>query len=158
MPVKPKKSKRFRYNLETVLKVRAIREKQEQERYNEALRKVEVEKQKEQALKDEEVRNYDKLREIMSGHMQKINEIMSRKFHLERLKEKIDEQIKTRESAEEKAEEQKLKLVEAMRAKKIMVKDREKKRMAWKKLMDKEDSKFLDDIAGIGYDRKRRNP
>ena len=44
---KPKKSKRFHYSLETLLKVRSIREKQEQDKFNEACRVLEEEMKKE---------------------------------------------------------------------------------------------------------------
>lgn len=156
MASKPRKSKRFRYNLETVLKVRTIREKQEQELYNKALQKVAEEKAKEEVLREDERREYLELREMMSGSIQNLQGIMSRKVHIDRLKERIIEQEKIRIEAEAAAKKQQEKLVEAMRQKKIMLKDKDKKRMAWKKFMEKEDIKFLDDIATIGYENKRR--
>ena len=35
-------------------------------------------------------------------------------------------------------------------------KDKEKTKEAWKKIMDKEDGKFLDEMAVLGFDRKKR--
>ena len=43
---KPKKSKRFIYNLKTVLKVREIKERQEKDKFHEAEKKVQEEKDK----------------------------------------------------------------------------------------------------------------
>jgi flagellar biosynthesis chaperone FliJ len=156
MPEKPKKSKRFRYNLETVLKVRAIRERQEQEKYHLALEKVKEEKDKEAALIHQEAEEYRELREILTGELGRLQTILSRKARLEKLKEDIVAQTKKREEAEEAAEVQRLALIEAVKQKKIMLKDKEKKRTAWKKFMDKEDAKFLDDIATIGFEHKTR--
>ena len=57
--------------------------------------------------------------------------------------------------AEEHKEEQKEKLVEATKAKKIIDKDREKTREKWKKMMDKLDSQFLDELGTIKFARKK---
>ncbi len=157
MATAPKKSKRYRYNLESVLKVRAIREKQEQDLYAKALQTVEDEKQKVKKLQQQERENYDILLELMTGRVQDVNGIMMRKFHLERLKEQIVEQEQVVIEAEKAAEEQRQKLVVAMRDKKLMEKDKEKKKLAWRKFMDKEDGKFLDDIATIGYQHRKRD-
>lgn len=153
---KPRKSKRYVYNLQSVLKVRTIREKQEQDKFTTAIRKVEEEKQKEQELFDQQAAAYLKLRELMSGVMTNLNEITLRKHHLEILKQKIIEQQEAVKVAEEKKEEQRLVLVKSTMEKKIIEKDKDKKKIAWKKLMDKEDNKFLDDISSIGFEMKRR--
>lgn len=153
---KIKKSKRFTYNLQTVLKVRIIQEKQEQDKYNETIRQLEEEIKKEQALIDQERLQYLELRELMMGDVANVQMITARKYFLEKLKDDIAAQTQKRIEAEEKKEAQRLKLIEAVKARKIMEKDREKKKIAWKKLMDKEDNKFLDDIATIGFDRKAR--
>ena len=47
MARKPTKSKRFKYNLQTLLNVREIRETQAKDEYNEAERRLEEEKEKE---------------------------------------------------------------------------------------------------------------
>jgi len=156
MAEKPKKTKRFKYNLETVLKVRVIRETQEQEKYNIALQELEEEKKKEEALIKAEKEAYEELRKKISEGIPDVQDILVRKIHLERLVEKIKEQTEKRKEAEKKVEEQRIKLIEAMRDKKIIEKDKEKKGKVWKKFMDKEDSKFLDDIATIGYQFRKR--
>ena len=88
--------------------------------------------------------------------MTNLNEITLRKHHLDVLKEKIIEQKEAVKQAEEKKEEQRLALIKATMDKKIIEKDKEKKKLAWKKLMEKEDNKFLDDISSIGFEMKRR--
>ena len=40
--------------------------------------------------------------------------------------------------------------------KQVIESDKDKTRWAWKKLMDKESDKFLDDIASVGFEKKRR--
>ena len=153
---KPRKSKRYEYNLKSVLKVRLIHEKQEQDKFTEAVRRVEKEQKKEKELIDLQQASYLKLRELMSGVMTNLNEITLRKHHLDVLKEKIIEQKEAVKQAEEKKEEQRLALIKATMDKKIIEKDKEKKKLAWKKLMEKEDNKFLDDISSIGFEMKRR--
>lgn len=153
---KPRKSKRYEYNLHSVLKVRLIHEKQEQDKFTAAVRQLEEEEKKEKELIDLQQAAYLKLRELMSGVMTNLNEITLRKHHLDILKEKIIEQKEVVRQAEEKKEQQRLALVKATMDKKIIEKDKEKKKLAWKKLMDKEDNKFLDDISSIGFEMKRR--
>lgn len=143
----PKKGSRFLYNLEAVLKVRNIREIQEQEKFNEANRKLLEEKRKEKEIKDFQAQKYFELRQIMSEISTNVNQIMAHKVHLEIVAEKVIQQVKKREEAEEKKEEQRQKLIKAVKDKRIIETDKDKKRVAWRKLMDKEDSKFLDDIA-----------
>ena len=157
MPKKPTKSKRFKYNLNAVLKIRKIRENQEQEKFAEAKKKAEEEKRKEEELKYRQNAEYDELRHRMStGQVGDVGDIMRRKAHLETLKVKVDDQIKVREEAEEKREEQREVLVSAVKDRKIMERDKEKKRVVWKKFMDKEEAKFLDDIATVGYVLRKR--
>ena len=56
-----------------------------------------------------------------------------RKAHLEQLKEDIIEQVEVREKAEEEKDVQREALVQAMKDKKILEEDKEKKRDMWKK-------------------------
>jgi hypothetical protein len=112
---KAKKSKRFQYPLETLLKVREIREKQEQEKFQKAEEKVAEELRKEEEIKNIQAQAYLELQEMMIGdNIPDMNIIQLRKHQLENLKEK------------------------------------------WRKIMDKEDAKFMDDIAGINYAKKLR--
>jgi hypothetical protein len=155
----PKKSKRFNYSLQTVLKVREIREKQEQEKFKEAEKVLQEEIKKEKEIKDFQNAKYNELTNIMSGkdgHTDLQNVIM-RKSHLEVVKEQVLQQEKVKEEAEEKKEDQRKNVVKAVKDTKIIEKDKENKRKVWKKIMDKEEGKFLDDISAVAYEKKRRD-
>jgi len=155
---KPKKSKRFQYSLETLLKVRGIREKQQQDKFDEADKTLKKEVQKEDEIKETQQRQYDDLRSnLEAGKLIKdLQTIMMREAHLEVLKERVEEQVKVRKDAEEKKEEERKDLVKAVKEKKVIEINKEKKRWEWKKFMDKEEGKFLDDISTVSYVRKRR--
>jgi len=154
---KPRKGKRFRYKLQTLLKVRGIREKQEKEKLREKEKIVKEEKKKEAALKETQRKEYLELTQMMTkGELPDMNKINMRKHHLEKLKEEVDNQVKKRQEAEEARDSQREVLTQATKEKRVIEKDREKTREAWRKLMDREESKFLDDIASVGFDRKKR--
>ncbi|MDR1113878.1 MAG: hypothetical protein LBL50_02170, partial [Candidatus Margulisbacteria bacterium] len=59
---------------------------------------------------------------------------------------------KTKE-ADQRKEEQRERLVKSMKDRKILEKDREHKKQAWKRLMDREATKFLDEISTAKYFR-----
>jgi len=153
---KPKKTKRFRYPLETLLKVRDIRETQEKEKFQKKELKYKEEIKVEKELKDKKEEEVNELAEKMTGDLPDMQAIQLRNAHIDALKDKITDQIKVREEAEKERDDQRVVLVEAQRDKKIMEKDREKTRDGWKKMMDKEEGKFLDDIGTIGFERKKR--
>lgn len=154
---KAKKSKRFQYPLETLLKVREIREKQEQEKFQKAEEKVAKELKKEEEIKNIQAQAYLELQEMMIGNnIPDMNIIQLRKHQLENLKEKVAEQVQARESAEKERDEQRENLNKAIKERKIIEKDKEKTKEKWRKIMDKEDAKFMDDIAGINYSKRLR--
>ncbi|NBV41853.1 hypothetical protein EBR96_03690 [bacterium] len=155
---KATKGKRFRYSLETLLKVRLIREKQAQEAFQKAEQAHLDEIRKEQEIKAFQEQKYEELRDIMSGKTPTtdVQQVMMRKAHLENVKEQVAEQEARTKQAEEKKEEQRLKLIGTIRDRKIIEKDKQKTRDSWRKIMTKEDNKFLDDIAVIGFENKSR--
>ncbi len=153
---KARKSKKFKYQLYNVLKVRKIRERQEQDRFNTAKKKVIKEKQKEDELKLDQTLHYEELLSMMGDELPDMNVIQMRKLHLERLKQKVDEQVEVRKTAESERDLQRDVLTEAVKKKKVIEKDEEKTKKSWKKLMDKENGKFLDEIAVIGFDKKKK--
>lgn len=151
---KAKKSKQFEYNLKTVLKYREIKKTQAQDQFNKAQEKFLQEKQKEEALKEEQKNRYSDLAAEMAGGKEvDLQQIFMRKTHLEVLKEQVIRQTQVKEDAEEFKEEKREELVSANKDQKILEKDKEKKQIAWKQLMQKEENKFLDDISSIGYVR-----
>ncbi len=154
----PKKSKRFKYNLEAVLKVRDIREKQEQEKFMTAEKQYLEEQKKEEEIKEFQSQKYKELRTIIEpgAKISNFQEVLMRNTHLGIVKTQVEEQEKVKLEAERIKEEKRELLLKAVRDKKIIEKDKENKRDGWKKVMDKEAGKFLDDIATIGFSRKKR--
>ena len=154
----PKKSKRFQYNLQSALAFRELRETQEQDKFNKAELKYKEEVSKEERLKDQEKTEHGGLvGQLSEGKTIDFQQVLMRKAHLEQLKEDIIEQVEVREKAEEEKDVQREALVQAMKDKKILEEDKEKKRDMWKKLMKKEEMKFLDEIASIGFANRTRN-
>lgn len=156
MAKEPKKGK-FKYNLASVLKVRLIHEKQEKEKFAETQRKLDEEKKKEEELKNQHVTAQKKLREhFEEGNKIDFSQVFLRQNQIENLKEKVEVQKKVTQKAEIVNEEQREKLVESIKEKKIIEKDKEHKFDAWKDLMNKEEMKFLDEIAGIRFNLDRK--
>ncbi|MFC1754201.1 flagellar export protein FliJ [Thermoproteota archaeon] len=155
---KPRKSRRFQYNLETVLKYRDIREKQERDKFNEALRKLEEEKRKEHEIKEYQNSKYNELTDIMSAKQKftDIQAVMNRKVHLEVVKEQVIEQVERRKDADKKKEEQRDHLITAVKEKKVIEKNKERKRDEWRRFMNKEETKFLDDISTSSFSRQQK--
>lgn len=154
---KPKKARRFVYQLESLLKVRGIRKKQEQDKFKKAEQKVKEELQKEEALIAQEQAVYaDLVEKMMSDRFPGMHFIEQRKAYLEVMKGKIAEQTEKRVAAEKARDQQREALIKAVKEEKVIEKDKEKTREAWVKLMAKEDGKFLDEIAVIGFENQRR--
>lgn len=156
MSSKPEKSKRFKYNLKTLLKVREIHEKQEEEKFSQAQKKLQEEERKEREIKRFQNEKYSELRQRMEPGQKISNfqEILMRKSHLEIVKEQVEEQIQKREDAERMKEQQRLALAKAAMERKVIEKDKEKKKTLWKKFMNKEEEKFIDDLSTIAFVRK----
>ena len=152
--IKPGK---FKYDLETVLRVRQIREKKEQEKFAEKRRIYLEEKEKEKKLKDQKKREEEELRaSIREGIIKDFQKIMSAHAHIDIVKEEIEKQEKKVMEASRKLEDQRGKLVKAVKDKKIMEKDKEKTIEKYKKLMLDLELKFLDEIATQRFQRQQR--
>jgi flagellar protein FliJ len=154
MGKKPKKSKRFIYNLAAVLKVRIIKETLQKEEVTKAEKKYQEELEKEAVIaKAMQAEHNAILSMYNSGEAINLRKVELHKFHLETLEKKLIEQKKITLEAERRIEEEKKKLLKAVRDKKILEKDKEKKRAIWKKIMGKEEMKFLDDIASSRFSK-----
>lgn len=156
---KPKKSKSFKYNLESVLKVRKIRQDQQYEQFVEAQRRLEIEEKKEAEIKQFQAEKYSELRTLMSPGtpISNFHEVLMRKSHLDIVKTQVEAQEKEKHQALEAQEQERQNLVRAMQDKQIIEKDKSNKKTAWTKLMEKEQNKFIDDIATIAFTRKAQN-
>jgi flagellar FliJ protein len=143
-----KPGKKFKYDLQTVLKVREIKEKKEQEKFAEKNRAFLTEKQKEEAIKLQKKGKEEELREVFrKGPISNFEKVMRRRAHLDVLKSDLDEQIEKVIETSKLLEEQRARLVEAVKDKKIMEKHKEKKLEEYNKLMQGLELKFMDEIA-----------
>ena len=144
----PKPGKKFKYDLDTVLKVRGIREKKEQEIFAEKRREYLKEKEREDAIEREKKGKEEELRGVFKrGPISNFEKVLRRRAHLDVLKDNLDEQVEKVIEASQLLEEQRAKLVEAVKEKKIMEKHKEKKLDEYNKLMQGLELKFMDEIA-----------
>lgn len=144
--VKP--GKKFKYGLETVLKVRAIKEKKEQEKFADRKRQYLTEKEREDQLKDTQRKRRTELKGMMGeGPIKDFADVIRRKAHLGVLKEDIVKQVEKVLAASKELDKQRNMLIEAMKKKKIMAKDKENRYDEYKDIMQKLEMKFLDEIA-----------
>lgn len=145
---KPKPGKKFKYDLESVLKVRAIKEKQEQEQFAKEQRHYMTEKEREEQIEKDKLSKEDELRGVFKkGPISDFSRVLQRKAHLEVLKDDLDKQVERVIEASKQLEEQRAKLISSMKDKKIMEKHKEKKLKEYDKMMLDLETKFLDEIA-----------
>ncbi len=155
MARKPKKGP-FKYNLATVLKVREIKEKLEKEKFSKAQKEYLAELEKEEQIKNFQNQKIDQQRQALTGKISNFGLILQGYFHLGKVKVDVKKQEEKRLEAEQRKEEQRERLIRSMLDRKIMDKDKEKKKIAWRKLMDKEETKFLDDLSTGRYSRSKK--
>ena len=157
MAKKPQPGKKFKYGLESVLKVRAIKEKKEQEKFADKKRKYLTEKEREEAIEQEKKGKEEELRGVFKrGPISDFTKVLRRKAHLEVLKDDLDEQVEKVIEASKLLEEQRARLVASMKDKKIMEKHKEKKLDEYKKIMQELELKFMDEIATERFKHEKR--
>lgn len=148
MAKKPRPGKKFKYDLESVLKVRAIKEKKEQEKFAEKQRSYMTEKEREEQIERDKMSKEDELRKFFKkGPISDFSKVLSRKAHLEVLKDDLDKQVERVIEASKVLEEQRARLISSMKDKKIMEKHKEKKLKEYDKMMLDLETKFLDEVA-----------
>ncbi|OGC22112.1 hypothetical protein A2291_07195 [candidate division WOR-1 bacterium RIFOXYB2_FULL_42_35] len=154
---KPKPGKKFKYDLQTVLKVREIKEKKEQEQFARKQRKLFEEQKKEEDIKDNKLNKEDDLRGVFEkGPITDFTKVLTRKAHLEVLKDDLEKQVEKVIEAGKLLEEQRAKLIISMKDRKVMEKHKEKKLVEYDKLMLDLETKFLDEIATQRFIRVKR--
>ena len=147
MAKKPKSGK-FKYSLDTVLKVRKIKEKKAQEKFAEKKRVYIEEKEKEESIERDKAEKKDELKDILDeGPISDFAKVLRRRAHLGKLKEDLDQQVERVIEASKILEEQRNKLIRSMKDKKIIEKNKERKFEEYKKLMQDLEIKFIDEIA-----------
>jgi flagellar protein FliJ len=148
------KAGRFRYSLETVLKVRGIKEKREKERFAEKQIAFMTEKEREDALKVQKKDKEFELKSIIKkGPVTDFEKVLRRHAHLGVLKKDIDTQVEKVIDASKKLEDQRTKLVDAMKDRKVMEKNKEHKVKEYDQMMKNLEIKFLDEIATQRFKR-----
>jgi flagellar FliJ protein len=148
MAKEPKPGKKFKYDLSAVLKVREIHEKKEQEKFAEKNRQYLLEKEKEAAIDKEKKGKEEELRNVFRrGPISDFQKVLRRRSHIDVLKDDLDEQVERVIESSKLLEEQRARLVESMKDKKIMEKHKEKKLDEYNKLMQSLELKFMDEIA-----------
>jgi flagellar protein FliJ len=153
MPREQKPGK-FKYALETVLKVRGIRERKEKEKFAEKEREYNTEKLKEEQLEEEKTEKEGELKHIIKkGPISEFEKVLRRHAHLGVLKKDIDEQIEKVIDSSKRLEMQRAKLVESMKERKIMEKDKENRLSDYDDMMKDLEIKFLDEIATQRFKR-----
>ena len=155
---KAKPSRKFKYGLHAVLKVRGIKEKKEQEKFAEKHRSYLTEKEKEDEIVSNKRTKEDELRGVFKGgRIDDFTQVLRRKDHLGVLKEDLDQQVEKVIDASQKLEEQRVHLIQAMKDKKIMEKDKEHKLKQYKDMMEKLEIKFMDEIATQRFSRRKKD-
>lgn len=148
MARKPKPGK-FQYRLETLLRVRAIKEKKEQERFAEEQRKFLEEQRKANVLRQEKTVRTDELKDVLSPgkKISDFGEVLRRRVHLDDLDDRKKKQEEAERKQQKKLDVQREVLIEKMKERKIIEKDKGNKSKEHKELMDHLEGKFLDDVA-----------
>lgn len=148
MAPQPKPGK-FEYRLETLLRVRKIKEKKEQEKFAEDQRRFLEEQRRAQLLRDEKVVRTDELKDVLSpgGKISDFGQVLRRRVHLDDLDDRKKKQEETERKAQKKLDVQREVLIEKMKERKIIEKDKGNKYKEHKDLMSHLEGKFLDDVA-----------
>jgi flagellar FliJ protein len=145
---------KFKYALETVLRVRGIKERKEKERFAEKQREYLTEKEKEEQLEEEKREKEGELKHIIKkGPISQFEKVLRRHAHLGVLRKDIDEQIEKVIDASKRLESQRSKLIESMKDRKIIEKNREHKVDEYDQMMKDLEIKFLDEIATQRFKR-----
>jgi len=145
---------KFKYTLETVLRVRGIKERREKEKFADKQREYLTEKEKEELLEEEKKEKEGELKHIIKkGPISQFEKVLRRHAHLGVLKKDIDEQIEKVIDASKRLEDQRSKLIESMKDRKIIEKDKGHKLDDYDDMMKNLEIKFLDEIATQRFKR-----
>ena len=139
---------KFKYTLETVLRVRGIKERREKEKIADNQTEYLTEKEKEELLEEEKKEKEGELKHIIKkGPITQFEKVLRRHAHLGVLKKDIDDQIEKVIDASKRLEDQRSKLIESMKDRKIIEKDKGHKLDDYDDMMKNLEIKFLDEIA-----------
>ncbi len=92
---------------------------------------------------------------LQKGPISDFAKVLRRRAHLGVIKEDLEKQVEKVVEASQNLESQRLKLIEAMKDKKIIDRHKEKQLDAWRKVMQDMETKFLDEIGTIRHVRDK---
>ncbi len=146
--------KRYKFSLEQVLKVRKIREKEKQKELAEAFQQLNLEMEKLEKLKAEEMEANALIQLLKEQHQSSVllNTVyrnIEGKLILKQL------QVENIQKAQKVVNEKVIQAISAQKDKKILEKLDEKQYENYLKLAEAEEQKFLDEVAVIDSIRKR---
>lgn len=154
---KVKPGRTFKYPLESLLKVREIKEQKEQEKFAQRKKEYLLEKQKEDEISNKKRNKTDELRNIMKkGVIKDFFRVLARRAHLGLLKEELDKQVDKVIDASSKLEDQRDKLMDSMKNRKIIEKDKEHKLSEYSEAMKQLEIKFMDEISSLRFKREKK--
>jgi len=151
-----KAGKKFKYPLESVLKVKAIREKKEQEKFAQRQKEYYEEKVMEEKIEEDKKTHSEEFKQMFGkGKISDFNRVLQRRQHLNILKEELDNQIEKVVQASHKLEKQREKLLDTMKDRQIIEKDKEHKLDQYREAVKQMEIKFLDEIATLRFQREK---
>ena len=150
------KKKRFHYRLESVLTARETKKKHQQAALSNAQRIQAEAQRKETEAKAYQAEKYAELRtELDAGATINFSSLILRKAHLERLEKIVNEHVEKRKNADTVVLSEQEKLVACTQAEKIIQKDKDNRRKLWKRAVQREEMKTIDEIASGQFLRKK---
>ncbi|MBN8554434.1 MAG: flagellar export protein FliJ [Deltaproteobacteria bacterium] len=146
--------KKFKFRLETVLKVRRIEMEQQAKALALIYQKISIAKKEIDNFRDLSLQETLRMSELAkSGNF--LDQVTSVSLgYREGLKRKIIQKFKEIEVLEKSAEEEKIKLIEKTKRKKVLEKLEERDREEYEFNAKKDATKEMDEIAGVLRDRQ----
>jgi len=146
---------KFKYRFAPLLKVREYKEKECQKEHADSLSKVFRQREQLNGIDSDRLETLDKQRNRQIGNIM-IAEMLVCSRYLVKLKRDRLTGDEILHSLEKETEIKRLELVDAARERKIYVKLKEKLKTRYNKELDKSEQKELDEIASIGFNRKKK--
>lgn len=148
-------AKRYQFRLQPVLRHRERVEEQKQVELADAQRARQSEEEKLAALQGQEARAVELLEQQgMVGRLD-VEFVKQGLSYLQTLAGDIDTQEEAVTEAQEQAEERRQETVRAMQDRKVLEKLRERGRQRWQQEVNREESRFLDELAVTRHKRGR---
>lgn len=144
---------RFRFRFGTVLRVRELREDTKQKDHATQQVKLLDELEKLKNILEEKKRNEEEIRRSLTGqlHVEAIR--ISNRYGL-KLEDDEKRQAEAVSQEEQELARKRAELVKASRERRIIERILERDMREYQKLLDREETAFLDDVGATGYTRK----